>query len=288
MRSRFRICLFWCIGLALLIGLGIALHFLMPPNPRFVLHGDGDKLIAPFVLSGDGSFLVTATTMRDLEGNDSCTSLVSRDARDGREKRAFFRGLVGAGDVSIIGGIAGRPGSLDGRGFPLLSLQCSKDRRFCAFLHRDGLALADFQEGREWQTALKLKVADVATAESARIHRSLNQVIQTRTFQDKRKLREALELFKLALGTDVVIRVDRAAFAADPNEEEVCLPEVPAKMTSQLALGFLVGQVGNGRAEMVIRRDCIEITTTEIAHKHEIWPPEFSPQSSFLVVREQP
>ncbi len=293
-RRHFRTWLSSVIGLALLTALGFALDAFLPPQPRFVLRGDDAEGIAPGVLSADGEILVTGTMVRDATGEGACVSLKTWDAFDGAPRGEFFRGLVGAGEISDAGGVLGLPSDPDERGFRMPYLKYSRDRRYCAMLHREGLALADFQQGREWPTVIKLKVVEFAGRESAHLYRLLQQTIDTTKLQEKMKLKDALLLLQDALGDKLPILVDRAAFISDkaqsvpdPFEDEVCLPPVPVKMNAHLALRLMLSQIADGNAELLIRRSFIEITTRKIAHMREVWPPVFSPRGSLLILGER-
>jgi RNA polymerase sigma factor (sigma-70 family) len=106
--------------------------------------------------------------------------------------------------------------------------------------------------------------------ETLALMRMLEQPIKTNGLQEKVKLKTALEYITNKFGGKVPILIDREAFitdlgadAADPYEEEVVLPPVPATMTLDQALRLLISQIGNGRATYVIRRSWIEITTED-------------------------
>ena len=106
-------------------------------------------------------------------------------------------------------------------------------------------------------------------AEATEISRLLQQVIDTKGLQEKVKLKTALEYFADKFGGKLPILVDREAFAdgqaeaADPYEEEVSLPPVPARMAMSTALRLVLAQVGKGKATYLIRRSFVEITTNE-------------------------
>ena len=95
----------------------------------------------------------------------------------------------------------------------------------------------------------------------------LDEIIDTKGFQEKIKLKTALELIADKFAGRLPIIVDKEAFAApagekeadDPYEEEVVLPPVPAKMVMSTALRLILSQVAKGQATYVIRQHYIEI-----------------------------
>jgi hypothetical protein len=107
-----------------------------------------------------------------------------------------------------------------------------------------------------------------AQEETAAIMHLLQQPIETKQFQEKIKLKTALEVIADKFGGKLPILVDKEAFAAvlgadaaDPYEEEVVLPPVPSKMVMGTALRLILSQVGQGQATFVIRKGYIEIVT---------------------------
>jgi WD40 repeat protein len=278
----------WCLGV---MGLGFALDAWLPPQPRWVLRGSH----APGQLSDDGKILTTGTRLNTDNGNELCISLKTWDTFAGQERGEFFRDLVGSREVSMTGVPIGRREfpDPDVQGFSTDQLVYSQDRRFCALLHRGGLALADLKSGREWRVAVKSRVVSHLSPETAALYRLLQRPIDTKGLHEKLKLKNALEYFSDAAGGKLSFLLDREAFAAelgrdalDPFEEEVCLPSVPSKMILNTALRMVLSQVGMGNAGCVMRPGFVEITTVKHVREQEAWPPIFSPHGTLVVFME--
>jgi hypothetical protein len=104
--------------------------------------------------------------------------------------------------------------------------------------------------------------------EESQVMAMLNTSIETKPLHNKVKMKEALEFFSEIFGGKLVILIDRESFAIelgadapDPYEEEVSLPESPAKMPVSQALRLILTQIGKGHATYVIRRHYLDITT---------------------------
>jgi tetratricopeptide (TPR) repeat protein len=109
--------------------------------------------------------------------------------------------------------------------------------------------------------------------EAKKVQRLLDEVIDTKDFQEPMPLRQALQLFYekfAAKGQDLPIVVDINAFKeADdsqpngPYDDEVRLPAVPKTMTMGTALRLILSQVKSNNATYLIRRNFIEVTTND-------------------------
>jgi hypothetical protein len=281
----------WGLLCLVLTGLGFSLEAWLAQQPRWVLHGSH----APGQISPDGKILTTGARLNADNGNELCISLKTWDTFAGQERGEFFRDLVGSREVFMFGGpIGGREfPDPDDQGFSMDQLVYSQDRRFCALLHRKGLALAELQSGREWPVAVKSRIVSHLGPETIAIYRLLQRPIDTKGLHEKLKLKNALEYFSDATGGKLSFLLDREAFAAepgrdglDPFEGEVALPAVPSKMFLNTALRLLLSQVGAGNASCVMRRGFIEITTTKRALEENVWSPVFSSRNSFVVLLE--
>jgi len=198
------------VFLIALCALGVGLYWILPAAPRFDIRrhdfvADG--------LSADGTFVVGGFYSKET-GSERRASIRTIDAKTGIEQGEFFRGLVGTDTVSLIGGPVGLIGDPDEVGFSHSQMQYSKDRRYCALIHRQGLALADMSEGREWPTAIPLPVAVEADAEAARNFRRLRKVMRTEGFRKKLKWKDAIATFQDAVGSDLNVVIDREALIA--------------------------------------------------------------------------
>jgi WD40 repeat protein len=272
----------WGVGCVLLVGLGFALHATLPPQPRFVLRGE--RFVAG-AISADGGVVAARTYQCDAdEVISGWGPLTSWDTMRGTERGVFFRGLIGAH------GIRGRD-DLDERDYRMDDLVFSPDRRYCALVHRDGLALADLQAGREWPRVVESTFADYACPESVAVHRWLQEYIDPKPLEEGVKLKSALGHLSDSAGGKLIFVLDRETLAADagegapdPYEEEVRLP--PIKLTIATALRILASQISGGSAGYVIRKDRIEITTWRHIRDRQFWPPFFSPRSSFVAFAE--
>jgi hypothetical protein len=102
-----------------------------------------------------------------------------------------------------------------------------------------------------------------------KIYQMLQTPIDTKVLQEKTKLKTALELFSDMFNGNLPILVDKEAFldgqadAPDVYEEEVQLPTVPKRLPMGTALRLILAQVGKGKATYLIRREFVEVTTTE-------------------------
>ncbi len=114
---------------------------------------------------------------------------------------------------------------------------------------------------------------DKGREEAKKIQRLLEEVIETKDFQEPMPLKQALQLFYekfAAKGQDLPILVDINAFRegddAQPNgpyDDEVKLPSVPKTMTMGTALRLILAQVKSNNATYLIRRNFIEVTTND-------------------------
>jgi len=291
-RIRWRTWLGWSLLASALVGLGGVLHATLPAQPCLVLRGDSPNNIEAGVLSPDGAILTTGTMVPNVAPADNfvCASLKTWDTAQGKPRGEFFRGLVGADSVTMWGFPVKVPSDPDARGFNLYDLKYSPDRRYCALLHGDGLALADLHSGREHRLALKVKIEEFACPESAWYYRRLHRPMETKKLQVKQQLREALGNLHDDLG-GYVVGVNREAFDVErgedfvfPSRQEVCLPAGPSKMIAWNAIHLLMAQVGLGAGELMVRRDGIEFTTAKCARVREVSPPVFSPRGSLVVL----
>jgi hypothetical protein len=284
--KRWRTCLCWGLFCLVLIGLGFALDASLPPQPRFVLRGSRTEGITTGALSADGTILTTRSYLLGPDGaiGDSLP-FKSWDTIRGTERGEFFHGLIWAE------GIRGHD-DLDATGFATQQLTYSPDRRYCALVHREGLALADLQTGQEWPRAIEWKSAEYA-AESIAVCRLLHQVIDTQTLQETIPLKTAIENLCALFGgkLKIVVASDLLDTKADRDtpdilQEEVWLPKVPAKLSGEVALRLLVSQVAKGEATYQIRRGVVEITASKTARENAVGLPVFSPRGSFVTLAE--
>jgi hypothetical protein len=284
-RKYWRTWLGWGFLCFVLTGLGFALDAWLAPRPRWVLLGSHE----PGQVFPDGRILTTGTRLGAYNG--ICTSLKTWDTFSRKERSEFFCNLVG---YVTSGSIGGRefpdPGA---QGFSMDQVVYSEDRRFCALLHRGGLALADLQSGREWPMAVKSRIVHHLDPGTAAIYQLLQCPIETKGLHEKLKLKNALEYISDATGGKLLFILDREAFAAeprrdrpDPYEEEVCVPCVPSRMILNTVLHFVLSQVGAGNAGCLMRPGFLEITTAQRVREQEAWPPVFSPRGTFVVFME--
>jgi hypothetical protein len=276
----------WGLYVTLLVGLGVALYLSLPPQPRFVLTEGIVDHLAPGMLSPDGAILTAGAILDDDSGRSNCGSIKSWDTRSGELRGEFFHGLNGVWP--------GRTREEDHeceRGFYMNQVSFSPERRFCALLHRGGMAVADLRTGREWPLALECKLGEDPVPESLATCELLQQAIPTAGMSEKIKFSMVLQLFSQAFGEKARIVVDRDAFAAeaekdapDLDDEEVSLPPVPRTVVANTALRRILGQVGRGNARYIVRRGQIVITTASRIRSKEVGQPVFSPQGSFVAV----
>lgn len=287
LRKRWRTWSLWGVGGVVLIGLGFALDAGLPSQPRFVLRGS----YAMGRLSPDGKILTTGTLQRNEDGEDVCVSLKAWDTFTGQECGEYFRGLTLSLDNP-----AGIRWFQSDPGFAMEDLVYSSDRRYCALLHANGLAIADLQSGRGWPNAVVTEKAGRGAkkdgVEAVPVCRYLCGRIDTGPLHEKVPFKTALEYFADRSGGKLTFRVDSKAFteelgddAVDVCEEEVALPPIQ-KMVAHVALRLILAQVGKGDAACVLRHDSIEITTMKRARREKIWPPVFSPGGSFVAFME--
>jgi hypothetical protein len=117
--------------------------------------------------------------------------------------------------------------------------------------------------------ALRNAPDPLVEADNLVIVRMLQQPIETREFQEKVKLKTALELFSDMWHGLLPILVNRDAFIAagrnpdspDTYEEEVSLPPVPKRMSMETALNTVLAQVHSDgiQATFRIRQGYVEI-----------------------------
>ncbi len=111
---------------------------------------------------------------------------------------------------------------------------------------------------------------DHGRAEATSISKILNEVLETKDFQQPMKLREFLMLLTERMSArqkTVEFWVDKKAFleetpeAEDPLETDVKFDPIPKKMSLATALRYALSQIKTDNATYLIRRNFIEITT---------------------------
>ncbi len=221
LRKRWRPWLAWVGGCAILVGVGVALYATLPPEPRFVLRGEKHQQIVGVTLSADGNVLVTRAY--ECAADQVITDwgqLKSWDTRTGAERGVFFQGLNSAFELR------GRD-DLDERDYRIDQLAYSTDRRYCALVHRGGLALADLHSGREWPQVVASTIGDYDCPESVAVYRLLRREISSKPPGDEIKIRAAIEHLSKVCGGGLKVVIDHEALAEsagnnpDPLEEEV-------------------------------------------------------------------
>ena len=262
-RKRWRTCLSWGVGFALLIGIGFGLDATLPPEPRLVLRG----LPAHGCLSPDGKTLIG---MAQAEPNGPA-SLKTWDTFTGQERGEYFGGLVG-----------GNPGDFE--------LNSSADRRFCALIHPRGLAIADLHTSKEWPSAITWVETPCRLLP---LHAALQQLIECAGIKGKVKLKTALEYISSQLEGKPRFVVDKRAFRSareddkyDLLEAEVELKPSSGQWRAQIILRHLLEQIPWKDAVHVARPDFIEITTARRFFAPAVSTPMFSPRGSFVAVME--
>ncbi|HZZ82409.1 MAG TPA: WD40 repeat domain-containing protein, partial [Gemmataceae bacterium] len=270
--------------------LAVALYVTLPTEPTSVV--SGTDMVAD-LLSSDGTYFTGGFYTSEIGGHQ-CASLKVWDARTGAERGDYFRKLIAALYVVHDGVPIGQVGDPDQRGFTLADIRYSHDRRYCVLLHRRGLALADLQEGREWQTAVPLDIVLDPDPGVNKIVRQLDRRIDEHLLQHaaekKTKWKEALSLWKAIARCQFPVVVDRKAIAAaakrdeDPDEVEVKFPVWTARSSAGNVLEDLISQLSGGTADYFVRSDHIEITTKKEKHKSRILLPTFSPLGTFIVL----
>jgi hypothetical protein len=128
-------------------------------------------------------------------------------------------------------------------------------------------ALSEARKDKYAVTTLPNDEQGIKTAN--KLYKMLQTPIDTTGLQEKVKLKTALELFSDKFQGNLPILVDKDAFlegkadAPDVYEEEVQLPLVPKRMPMATALRLILAQVGGGKATYLIRREFVEVTTTD-------------------------
>lgn len=282
---HFRKRLGWSAFALGLVGIGVALDFALPPQPRLVLRG----AIAPGNLSADGTIATTSTFVGDPQ---KYASLKVWDTVTGRERGEVLKGFAPPLNSNGMCGPAHESLSAS-------DIRYSSDGRRCALLHRKGLAIVDLQTCQE--RSLAMNSAGLANSwpqkicsEMLPVLEQLREPIDIKGLQEVVKLRSALQAISDRFaGKKLPILVDKEAFhdalgpgAEDPCEEEVSLPPSPAKMSAETALRLLVSQVGKAEATYLVRPGHVEITTWKRAREETVWYPWFSPQGSYVAIVE--
>lgn len=279
---NWRACLRWGASCAALIGVGVALYATLPPSPRFALRADMPDGITPLTISADGSVVVARRYKCDAD--EVVTELgpfKSWHTFTGEERGEYFVGLTGAF------GARGRD-DLDARGFDgadFTNFVVSPDRGYCAFVHRDGLALVDWRTGRQWPRVVAWSFPEYASAEALAVYRLLQRPYQPEA--GEAKLKDALQELSDGLGGKLKIVMDRKALA----EGGIAVDDIDTRLpniSSPLAVVVLRLALANADSNLdyLIRGDHVEITTRKRTSERRFWPPVFSPRGSYVAFVE--
>lgn len=238
--------------------------------------------ITPYTISADGSVVVARRYKCDAD--EVVTELgpfKSWHTFTGEERGEYFVGLTGAF------GTRGRD-DLDARGFDgadFTNFVVSPDRGYCAFVHRDGLALADWRTGRQWPRVVAWSFPEYASADALAVYRLLQRPYRPKATEVS--LKDALQELSDGLGGKLKIAMNRAALGEAgiaAEEADIRLPDqpnLPAEVVLRLALAN-----ADSNLDYLIRGDHVEITTRKHTSERRFWLPVFSPRGSFLAFAE--